>query len=72
MATTHSHRVGKRPGRRRVDLASLALLLCGVAFGVLAYYLISEGGRNPLILVPSVVAATLGASHLVKYEAPRE
>jgi len=57
---------------RRVDVASLALFLCGLTFGVLAYYLISEGGRNPLILVPSVVAATLGASHLIKYEAPRE
>ncbi len=56
---------------RRVDVASLALILCGLAFGVLAYCLITERGMNPLILVPAVVAATLGASHLIKYEAPR-
>ncbi len=56
---------------RRVDVASLALFLCGLTFGVLAYCLISERGMNPLVLIPAVVAATLGASHLVKYEAPR-
>jgi len=71
MATTHSHPLRGRERRRRLDLASLALLLCGLAFGVLAYFSITERGANPLLIVPAVVAATLGANHLVKYEAPR-
>ena len=67
MTTTTSH----TPGRWTVDLASLALLIIGLVFGVVAYNLITEDGQNPLLLVPSVVAATLGAAHLAKREAPR-
>lgn len=54
---------------RRLDVASLALLLVGLAFGVLAYWLITERGMNALILVPAVVAATTGALHITKREA---
>lgn len=63
MTMTHSHR-----SHRRLDVASLALLLIGLASGVLAYWLIAERGQNALILVPAVVAATLGASHITKRE----
>jgi hypothetical protein len=50
----------------------LVLLLIGLAFGGLAYWLITNEGTNPLILVPSVVAATTGAIHIFKRQAPRE
>ncbi len=63
MTMTHSH--------RRLDVAGLALLLLGLVCGVLAYWLITEHGLNPLILVPSVAAATTGASHITKREASR-
>ncbi len=63
MRTTHS--------QRPLDVAGLALLLLGLICGVLAYWLITEHGLNPLILVPSVVAATTGASHITKREAAR-
>jgi hypothetical protein len=58
--------------RRRLDVASLALLLLGLACGCLAYWLITAHGLNPLILVPPVAAATTGASHITKREAARE
>lgn len=64
MTMTHSPRV-----RRKVDVASLALLLIGLAFGVLARWLIVNHGSDPIILAPSVVAATLGATNLLKREA---
>lgn len=61
MTMTHS--------RRRLDVAGLALLLIGLIIGCLSYWLITEYGLNPLILVPSVAAATTGASHITKREA---
>lgn len=61
-----------RTPRRRLDLASLLLLLVGLLFGVVAYWLVSAEHYDALLLVPSVVAATLGASHLFKREAPRD
>lgn len=64
MTTMHSH--------RRLDVVGLSLMLLGLVCAVLAYWLITEHGLNPLILVPSVVAATNGASHITKHEAPRE
>lgn len=63
MTTIHSH--------RRLDVAGLALLLLGLICGVFAYWLIAEHNLNPLILVPSVAAATTGASHITKREAAR-
>lgn len=63
MTTTTSH--------RRLDVASLALLLVGLVFGVLAYWLITVRDVNALVLVPSIVAITTGASHIAKREAPR-
>ncbi|WP_138757671.1 hypothetical protein [Modestobacter altitudinis] len=63
MTTTTSH--------RRLDVASLALLLVGLVFGVLAYWLITAHDVTPLVLIPSVVAITIGATHLTQREAPR-
>lgn len=63
MTMPHSH--------RRLDVAGIALLLLGLICGVIAYWLIIEHNLNPLILVPSVAAATTGASHITKREAAR-
>jgi hypothetical protein len=38
---------------------------------VLAYWLITVRDVNALVLVPSIVAITTGASHIAKREAPR-
>lgn len=61
----------ERALRRRLDLPSLMLLLVGLVFGVLSYWLITDHGLNALIIVPSVVAITTGAAHITKREAPR-
>lgn len=66
MTTTHSRRA-----RRRLDAASLALLLIGLAAGVFSYWLITYRGVNVLIIVPSIVTITIGATHLTKREASR-
>lgn len=57
---------------RTLDVASLALLVLGLAFGALSYWLITNRGLNALILIPSIVAATTGATHLFKRQAPPE
>lgn len=57
--------------RTRVDLSGVALFLIGLVSGILSYLLVSVSDVNPLVLVPSVVAATLGATSLTKREAPR-
>lgn len=67
MTMTPSHR-----SHRRLDLASLALLLTGLIFGVISYWLVTHRGLNALIIVPSIVAATTGACHITKREAPRQ
>ena len=67
MTMTHSRR-----SHRRLDVPSLVLLLIGLAFGGLAYWLITAQGMNPLIIVPSIAAATTGATHIVKRQAPRD
>jgi hypothetical protein len=67
--TTHSRRAHP-DARRRLDLASAMLTSVGVLAGVLAYWLITAHGTSPLLLIPAIVATTIGATHLVKYEAP--
>lgn len=67
MVTNH-----KNTARRRLDLASAALTLIGLISAALAYWLITADHVNALILVPSIVAVTIGATHLIKREAPRE
>lgn len=64
MTMMHSHRT------RRLDIASLSLLVLGVVCGAISYWLIADRGLNPLVLAPSVVAATIGATHITKREAP--
>lgn len=58
--------------KRVIDWWSVALLMIGVACGVYAYHIITNHGHNPLILVPSVVCATLGASNLTTWKAWEE
>lgn len=67
MTMTHSHQHGSH---RRLDVASLVLLAIGLISGCLSYWLITEREVSPLIIVPSVVAATIGATHISKREAP--
>ena len=55
-----------------VDVASAILLAIGLFFGVVSLWLIASHGVNPLIVIPSLVAAFTGATHLFKYEAPRD
>lgn len=55
---------------RKLDLASLALLVCGLVFGLVSIWLISRG-VSLLIAYPSVGAIATGATHLTKLEAPR-
>lgn len=64
--TTHSHH-----SHRRLDPAGLALLALGLVFGVISYWLVVDGGLNPLVMVPAIVAATTGAAHITKREASR-
>jgi mannose/fructose/N-acetylgalactosamine-specific phosphotransferase system component IID len=52
-------------------MASLVLLLIGVACTGVAYWLITDRGLSPLVMIPAVVAATIGASHITKREAKR-
>lgn len=57
--------------RRRIDVPSLGLLLLGLVTGAIAYWLSVEADQSPLWLIPSVVAVTVGAMHLIKREARR-
>lgn len=67
MTMTHSH----HRSQRRLDVPSLILLLIGVAFGGFSYWLVADHGLSALIIVPSIVAVTIGATHITKREAPR-
>lgn len=58
--------------KTRLDIPSLFLTLVGLIFGGASYWLITAERANPLIIVPSVVAVTIGATHLLKREAPRD
>lgn len=58
--------------RRRLDAAGLALLLIGLVFAGISHWLVTDRGLNPLIIAPSIVAATTGASHITKREASRQ
>lgn len=67
MVTNH-----KNTARLRLDFASAALLLIGLIFGAVAYWLVTAERVNVLVIVPSIVAVTIGATHLIKRQAPRE
>jgi len=66
VTTTQRHRP-----HRRLDLAGFALLIVGVSSGIFAFSLVLHGTLF-LVVVPSIVATTLGAVHLTKIEAPRK
>lgn len=61
----------RRNSRRRLDVPSLALTVIGLASGVFSYLLVTYADVNALVIIPSVVAVTVGSSHLVKREARR-
>lgn len=67
--TTRSHHPR---ATRHIDLAGLALVVCGLLSGIIAYVCVTRLGQDPLLLVPSVVAMTIGALHLTRWVAPRE
>lgn len=64
--TSHQHH-----SYRQLDLAGLLLFIVGITSVVGAYWLVETRGLNPLILIPAVVAATNGATHLTKRVACR-
>ncbi len=66
MTTTY-----RRASRRRLDVASLALTLIGLASGAFSYCLVTYADANALVMTPSIVAVTIGITHLIKREAPR-
>jgi hypothetical protein len=45
-------------------------MLIGAAFAIFAYWLITVEHFNPLLIVPAIVATTLGATHLITRETP--
>lgn len=57
--------------KRKIDLASLMLLLLSCATGVYAYGLTQYDDANALVIVPSVIAATTGALNLITTAPPR-
>jgi NhaP-type Na+/H+ or K+/H+ antiporter len=65
VTTTHRDR-----SRRRLDLASLLLLVTSLASGVFAYWLVMGDGINAIVMIPSIAAATVAATHITKREAP--
>jgi len=71
MATEEHEELRAHRARRRLDVASLALLVIGLVFGGLSYWLVADHGLNALIVVPSIVAAATGAAHITKREASR-
>ncbi len=62
----------RNTSRMRIDVASAALTVIGLAVGVVAYWLVTAQRANALVIVPSVVAVVIGVTHLVKRETPRE
>lgn len=62
----------RQHSRRRLDVVNLLVLVVAIASGIFAYLLITYANMNALVIVPSIVVATLSAPHLVKREAPRE
>lgn len=62
----------KPQSRLRLDVFSLVLIMIGLLFGTISYVLVTYSDTNVLVIVPSVVAVTIGAMNLVKREAPRD
>lgn len=58
-------------GHRRLDVASLALMLISLVSGVLSLVFVTHGALGALVIIPSVIACVTGATHITKREAPR-
>lgn len=58
--------------RRRLDVPSLALLLCGLVCGAGVCWLVAAGRASWLIGLPSVLVVTVDGGHVVQRKAPRE
>lgn len=54
--------------RRRIDFASLGLFLLGTTFASICILKIDAGSASAIMLIPSVVAATVGALNIIKIE----
>ena len=52
-----------------VDYSSVALLAIGIGFGAWSIVLIATQGSSPLILIPSLIAAAIGATNIIKQQA---
>jgi len=57
--------------RRRLDVASVTLLMIGLVFGGLSCWLVAAHGLSVLVIVPSLIAVATGATHITKREASR-
>ena len=71
MSETETTRPVNSRSHRRLDLAGLTLLLIGIVFGGLSYWLVTDHGLSALIIIPSIVAAATGATHITKREAAK-
>ncbi|SKG76491.1 Uncharacterised protein [Mycobacteroides abscessus subsp. bolletii] len=71
LADAVTEMIVKPNATRRLDLPSLALTFIGIVCGFVAYWLINAEGANTLVIVPSIVAVTIGATHLINRDAPR-
>lgn len=71
MSRVEPTEAGSDRPRRRLDVASFALLLVGLVTTVLTCWLAAEHQVNALSIVPSVIAVIIGATHITKMQAPR-
>ena len=69
---TGSSRADHSRSRRRLDVASLTLLLVCLVSAGWCCWLIAHDHLNWLILTPSIVGGIAATTHLVKTEAPRD
>ena len=57
--------------RRRLDVASLLLTVVGVSSAALSLWLIDTASVGVAVIIPSIVAATVGVTHITKREVTR-
>ncbi len=62
---------GDRP-RRRLDVASLALLLTAFVSAGICCWLVAAHQVSTLAVLPSIIAVIIGATHLTKMQAPHD
>lgn len=62
----------KLPPQRRLDVSGLMLLLIGLLSLATALWAVQSFSLTPLLIAPAIITSTLGASHLTKWESPRQ